>query len=78
MFSDKTGTLTSNEMQLRQIAVRGRTYGSSKFRCCAANNALCRACRKILSLHSRATSMLFEFEPCWQAGRLHCLQALVV
>ena len=33
VFSDKTGTLTSNEMQLRQIAIRGITYGSPKFRC---------------------------------------------
>ena len=33
VFSDKTGTLTSNEMQLRQIAIRGITYGSPQFRC---------------------------------------------
>jgi len=33
VFSDKTGTLTSNEMQLRQIAIRGITYGSPTYRC---------------------------------------------
>jgi phospholipid-translocating P-type ATPase (flippase) len=32
IFSDKTGTLTSNEMQLRQIAVKGVAYGSSEMR----------------------------------------------
>lgn len=28
VFSDKTGTLTSNEMQLRQIALNGKEYGN--------------------------------------------------
>ena len=32
-FSDKTGTLTSNEMQLRELAIKGITYGTAKFRC---------------------------------------------
>ena len=32
MFSDKTGTLTSNEMQLRELAIKGANFGSSKFR----------------------------------------------
>ena len=32
IFSDKTGTLTSNEMQLREIAIKGVAYGSSEFR----------------------------------------------
>jgi magnesium-transporting ATPase (P-type) len=32
VFSDKTGTLTSNEMQLRQIAVKDTVYGSAEFR----------------------------------------------
>ena len=32
IFSDKTGTLTSNEMQLRQIAVKGVPYGSADLR----------------------------------------------
>jgi len=32
IFSDKTGTLTSNEMQLRQIAVKGVAYGSAELR----------------------------------------------
>ena len=32
IFSDKTGTLTSNEMQLRQIAVKGVAYGSADLR----------------------------------------------
>lgn len=32
IFSDKTGTLTSNEMQLRQIAVKGVAYGSNDVR----------------------------------------------
>lgn len=32
IFSDKTGTLTSNEMQLRQIAVKGVPYGTSEMR----------------------------------------------
>jgi len=32
IFSDKTGTLTSNEMQLRQIAVKDSVYGRAEFR----------------------------------------------
>lgn len=28
VFSDKTGTLTSNEMQLRAVSIRGHAYGS--------------------------------------------------
>jgi magnesium-transporting ATPase (P-type) len=32
VFSDKTGTLTSNEMQLREIAIKGVTYGSAEFK----------------------------------------------
>ncbi len=30
IFSDKTGTLTSNEMQLRRIAIKGETYGNNE------------------------------------------------
>ncbi len=33
VFSDKTGTLTSNEMQLRMLAIKGETYGNAKFKC---------------------------------------------
>ena len=33
VFSDKTGTLTSNEMRLRGIAIKGKSYGSPDFRC---------------------------------------------
>lgn len=33
VFSDKTGTLTSNEMQLRMLALDGTPYGSADFRC---------------------------------------------
>lgn len=29
IFSDKTGTLTSNEMQLREIAIKGVSLGTS-------------------------------------------------
>ena len=32
VFSDKTGTLTSNEMQLRQIAIDGVVYAHPDFR----------------------------------------------
>lgn len=32
IFSDKTGTMTSNEMQLREIAVKGVAYGTSEVR----------------------------------------------
>lgn len=32
VFSDKTGTLTSNEMQLRQISIKGQVFGSAGFR----------------------------------------------
>lgn len=32
VFSDKTGTLTSNEMQLRMIAIKGVPYGTLDFR----------------------------------------------
>lgn len=33
IFSDKTGTLTSNEMNLRSLALAGVPYGSAKLRC---------------------------------------------
>ena len=32
IFSDKTGTLTSNEMQLRQISIKGAIYGDINFK----------------------------------------------
>lgn len=32
IFSDKTGTLTSNEMQLRQVSIKGQVLGTAKFR----------------------------------------------
>ncbi len=32
IFSDKTGTLTSNEMQLRQISIKGAIYGDIGYR----------------------------------------------
>lgn len=32
VFSDKTGTLTSNEMQLREVAIKGVKYGSAEFK----------------------------------------------
>ncbi len=32
VFSDKTGTLTANEMQLREVAIKGVAYGNSSFR----------------------------------------------
>ena len=28
VFSDKTGTLTSNEMQLRMVAIKAKVFGS--------------------------------------------------
>ena len=32
VFSDKTGTLTSNEMQLREVAVKTLPMGSAEFK----------------------------------------------
>jgi len=32
VFSDKTGTLTANEMQLREVAIKGIAYGDASFR----------------------------------------------
>lgn len=32
IFSDKTGTLTSNDMQLRFISVKNETYGNAECR----------------------------------------------
>jgi len=32
VFSDKTGTLTSNEMQLRQLSIKGQVLGKPSFR----------------------------------------------
>jgi len=32
IFSDKTGTLTSNEMQLRMVSIKGVPYGTTEFR----------------------------------------------
>lgn len=36
VFSDKTGTLTSNEMQLRAVAVQGTAFGGLHTRCAGA------------------------------------------
>ena len=33
IFSDKTGTLTSNDMQLRMVNIKGITYGNPEFKC---------------------------------------------
>ena len=38
VFSDKTGTLTSNEMQLREIAIKGVAFGTSEFKCACCLN----------------------------------------
>ena len=35
-FSDKTGTLTSNEMKLRALGLGGVTYGRAEMRCAHA------------------------------------------
>lgn len=32
VFCDKTGTLTSNEMQLRLLTIKGQSFGRSDFR----------------------------------------------
>jgi len=40
VFSDKTGTLTSNEMQLRMLAVKGQPFGRPDFRFVAAHPLL--------------------------------------
>ena len=32
VFSDKTGTLTSNEMQMREIAIKSLPLGSADFK----------------------------------------------
>ena len=32
VFSDKTGTLTANEMQLREVAIKGVAYGNASFK----------------------------------------------
>ena len=32
VFSDKTGTLTANEMQLREVAIKGVAYGDASFK----------------------------------------------
>ena len=37
IFSDKTGTLTSNEMQLREIAVKGVSLGVRGIKSVSAN-----------------------------------------
>ena len=34
VFSDKTGTLTSNEMQLREVAIKTLPLGSAEFKYC--------------------------------------------
>ena len=33
IFSDKTGTLTSNEMQMRLLAIKGTVFGTTDFKC---------------------------------------------
>lgn len=36
VFSDKTGTLTSNEMRMRALAIKGVPYGGTDFKCAPA------------------------------------------
>ena len=36
VFSDKTGTLTSNEMQLRMLAVMAAPFGRIDYKCATA------------------------------------------
>ena len=36
VFSDKTGTLTSNEMQLRMLSVMAAPFGRIDYKCAAA------------------------------------------
>ena len=43
VFSDKTGTLTANEMQLREVAIAGVAYGDASFRSAPLAGALLRA-----------------------------------
>jgi magnesium-transporting ATPase (P-type) len=44
VFSDKTGTLTSNEMRLRAVSVKGIPYGSADFRCCCWHSTVLSTC----------------------------------
>lgn len=37
IFSDKTGTLTSNEMQLRLLAIKESSFGTVDFRYCTSS-----------------------------------------
>jgi P-type E1-E2 ATPase len=45
VFSDKTGTLTSNEMQLRMLAINGQEYGRGDCR----HGAHPKNCRSLLT-----------------------------
>ena len=52
VFSDKTGTLTANEMQLRELAIKGVAYGDASFKCAsAADFSLnCHSATEVLNL----------------------------
>lgn len=56
VFSDKTGTLTSNEMQLREISIKGIKYGSAEYKCdialCQSVQASCNAHQQMLCAHA--------------------------
>ena len=70
VFSDKTGTLTSNEMQLREIAIKGVKYGSAEYRC--------DHCSIIMSSHQVTFLSRPKWAVCTQAvlglrGHVHAL-----
>ena len=74
VFSDKTGTLTSNEMQLREIAIKGVPFGNAEFKCARPQSciSLCRpacsshciACH--VALTAAALSVQHYAKPSWK------------
>lgn len=55
VFSDKTGTLTSNEMQLREVAVKTLPLGSAEFKYGLSTVSrlpfVCVCCSKLVLYH---------------------------
>ena len=66
-FSDKTGTLTSNEMRLRGIAVKGASYGNPGFRFVPATTSVSNP-----HYPRRLPSFILSFDSAHLSSPWHC------
>lgn len=61
VFSDKTGTLTSNEMQLREVAIKTLPLGSAEFKYALTAQSLLVCCCSQLVRNSPNAGLLCHY-----------------